>query len=97
MRILQYKDVHSFHNSQPWRRLRDAMLQLHPLCIDCLKEGKIEASTEVHHIKPVETHPHLALEPSNLVCLCKAHHSYYTQIETTTKKDGIILNKKWKI
>ncbi len=34
--------------------------------------------TEVHHILPVATHEHLALEEKNCILLCKTHHDLVT-------------------
>lgn len=48
------------------------------LCEDCLKEGKIVAAEEVHHIKPITKYtvnnPEIALNWDNLVALCREHH-----------------------
>ena len=48
------------------------------LCEDCLKEGKIAAAEEVHHIKPITKYtvnnPEITLNWDNLVALCREHH-----------------------
>jgi 5-methylcytosine-specific restriction endonuclease McrA len=59
-----------------WRRIRAEFLAAHPWCVKC-----DEPASEVHHIKSIRaggTH-----EPSNLVQLCKRHHS-----QLTAREDG---------
>lgn len=46
----------------------------------CVKCG-VAAPLEVHHIKRVKDAPELAYELSNLMTLCKAHHSEITKQE----------------
>ena len=43
---------------------------------------------EVHHIRPRATHPHLALQPDNLVLLCRACHRA-CQPPTPRRKRGL--------
>ena len=52
-------------------------LRAHPLCEDCRAAGRAQVAEEVHHIVPLRdggTH-----EWSNLMALCKTHHSRRTQ------------------
>jgi len=46
-----------------------------PACAACGYKGK---KLQVHHIKPFHLHPHLELDPQNLITLCEArgreHH-----------------------
>ncbi len=37
-----------------WVKLRRTVLGSAPLCERCMKEGRVTAATEVHHIRPVE-------------------------------------------
>lgn len=64
-----------------WKKLRAAHVAEHPLCEDCLLDGIVQPVEEVDHVKPVKTHPHLRLDPSNLRSLCKSHHQLKTQRE----------------
>ena len=57
-----------------WRKLSEAYRASQPLCEDCLGRDKVKPCTEVHHIEPISKAPHLRLEPSNLVVLCKECH-----------------------
>lgn len=71
-----------FYSSPQWRRLRALKLAEDPLCARC---GS--AANEVHHCKPVVTHPELALVKSNLESLCKPCHSRETIGEL---RDGVV-------
>ena len=56
-----------------WRKVRERYVQSHPLCEQCLKEGRMTPTEEVHHIKPVSqggTH-----SATNLMSLCKSCHN----------------------
>lgn len=60
-----------FYQSKAWRRVRQLALHRdHYLCQECLKEKRITNATEVHHLKPLESHPELGLELANLESLC---------------------------
>ena len=56
-----------------WRKVRARFLQAHPLCEECLKQGRTTPATEVHHILPLSrggTHAEHNLKP-----LCHRCHS----------------------
>lgn len=56
-----------------WKRIRDSYAVAHPLCEQCLKEGKYVATQEIHHKTPLArggTH-----DKSNLIALCKECHA----------------------
>ena len=56
-----------------WTRVRDAYIRAHPLCEDCLKEGRTEVATLVHHkIDVAKGGEHTE---DNLVSLCMIHHA----------------------
>ena len=64
-----------FYHSPAWRHLRvQALRRDHYLCQECLKKKRIKKATEVHHIKPLEDHPELALDLDNLTSLCWRCH-----------------------
>ncbi len=60
-----------------WQKRRKFYLQAHPLCVECEKEGRTTAATEVHHIIPRSGRG--PDEESNLMSLCKSHHSRITR------------------
>jgi 5-methylcytosine-specific restriction protein A len=61
-----------------WSAFRGAYLAAHPLCADCEAEGRTTAAAEVHHIVKVAVDPSKKLEESNVLGLCKRHHSMRT-------------------
>lgn len=75
------KDIYdSVYNTKTWRKLRNAYLMEHPLCEECLKNGKVTAATEVHHKYEI-SHANSTLEMknigfdySNLMALCEECH-----------------------
>ena len=66
------------YSNTAWRKLRETYLKEHPLCEDCLAEGKVTPATDVHHIKSPfrkgEVNWNLLLDYNNLASLCKEHH-----------------------
>lgn len=64
-----------FYKKAVWLRLRQQALERdHHLCQECLKNKRFTPATEVHHIKPAEEYPELALTLENLKSLCWACH-----------------------
>ena len=64
-----------FYASKRWRRARDAIYRRDKgLCQACKRKGKAVTGKEVDHIKPLESHRHLALVASNLELLCHSCH-----------------------
>lgn len=57
-----------------WRRIRNQILVSEPLCRVCSREGRVVPAVEVDHAD----HDVTNLDPSNLVPLCKTHHSRKT-------------------
>ena len=56
-----------------WKRIRDRYAAEHPLCVMCLREGRLTPVQEVHHILPVSkggTHAR-----DNLMSLCQSCHT----------------------
>ncbi|WP_301171043.1 HNH endonuclease [Brevibacillus nitrificans] len=64
-----------------WRKAREAFLRVHPLCIHCLKDGKVMAATVVDHIKPHKGNRILFWDRSNWQALCASCHSKKTATE----------------
>ena len=55
-----------------WKRIRDRYVRKHPLCEQCLKEGRYVAAEEVHHIVPLSEGG--SNEEKNLMGLCRSCH-----------------------
>lgn len=76
-----------FYQSKEWRALRlEAISRAGHECEHCKRQGKLttvntinkrgrKTKMDVNHIKPVRTHPHLALSLDNLEYLCVPCHN----------------------
>jgi 5-methylcytosine-specific restriction protein A len=67
-----------------WQAIRRAVLADTPLCVHCIKAGRVRVAREVDHIVPLYrggTH-----EWSNLQALCFACHKAKSLSERTTKR-----------
>lgn len=65
------KKANPFYGTREWKVLRQSILERDMYeCVWCKAEGKLttqyDSILEVDHIKELETHPELALEPDNL-------------------------------
>ena len=58
-----------------WRKARDGFLALHPLCIECEAEGRVEAATVVDHRIPHKGDMVKFWQVENWQPLCAAHHN----------------------
>lgn len=91
-----------YYNAK-WSRLRDAHLMLHPLCENCLLNGKITSATEVHHKQIILSGKTdadryaLTLDQNNIMSVCKDCHTRmhkYARKNGITYVDHINLNKE---
>lgn len=72
-------EVEAFYISWTWRRFRKIRLQMSGgLCEECKAKGKINAATEIHHIKELTaknvSDPRIALSVENTIPLCAECH-----------------------
>ena len=69
-----------YYGSPKWKKLRDYYKALHPICQDCMIEGRSVPADEIHHKVPwswftLEDGKWAALfDIDNLCSLCKQHH-----------------------
>lgn len=56
-------------------------LMAHPLCVQCMAEGRYVRATVVDHIVPHRGDQKLFWDRSNWQALCKAHHDKKTGLE----------------
>ena len=69
-----------YYQDRRWKKLRDWFKLHHPLCEDCLINGRSVPADEVHHIRPFSSGATedekiaLLLDPTNLICLCRTCH-----------------------
>jgi 5-methylcytosine-specific restriction protein A len=61
-----------------WNRERKKYLDAHPLCVQCLKQGRFTKATVVDHIKPHRGDRLLFWDRDNWQALCKACHDKKT-------------------
>lgn len=61
-----------------YRRMRRAFIAANPWCADCLKLGRSEPTTEVHHVLKARVRQDLRLDPENCVGLCESCHATRT-------------------
>lgn len=71
-----------FYKSRKWLMCREKILKRDKyLCQECKRyhrhtaDGLPITAEIVHHIKPYESHPELALEKENLISLCVSCHN----------------------
>lgn len=67
-----------------WNKARKRYLEVHPLCVECLKAGRYVKATDVDHIRPHRGDKILFWDESNWQVLCHSHHSIKTRNEDHT-------------
>lgn len=91
------KDYRQLIHTTKWLQLRKAKLSTNPLCEYCQAEGRIEAATEVHHVRPVEEAITYAdkrqrmYDINNLQALC---HDCHVKVHTAIGRAGKAATKK---
>lgn len=74
------RDHVNVYNTSTWVKLRKAYLMEHPLCEECLKQGKTTVATQVHHIRHILEGKDewemksIGFDYSNLIALCEKCH-----------------------
>lgn len=87
------KDYSHLYNTAAWKRLREAQLNMEPLCCFCLEVGKTTEAKPVDHIVPHRGDPSLFYDPANLQSLCPpCHDTLKRQIESRGYHDRIGLD-----
>ncbi len=61
-----------------WRVARGRFLRKHPLCAECLRQGRLSPATVVDHIIPHRGDMKLFWDESNWQALCKDCHDQKT-------------------
>lgn len=70
------KEAKAFYKSSAWLKCREVVLiRDHYMCQPCLKRERITTANTVHHIKPLEDYPELALDIDNLESICPSCHN----------------------
>lgn len=69
-----------YYQDRRWKRLREWQITNHPICYDCMMNGRSVPAEHVHHVIPFskgqteEERIALLLDPDNIVSLCKNCH-----------------------
>ena len=73
-----------YYQNRQWKLLRDYYMRLHPLCEECLFNGRSVPSEHCHHRVPwsrgttEEDKLKLLLDPGNLEAVCsECHHKLH--------------------
>ncbi|MEH7670866.1 HNH endonuclease [Bacillus sp. JJ689] len=100
IQLISEDNLMKFYKSKEWESLRKKVMKRAKYeCEHCKKKGKVttrdtldkrgrKMKMDVNHIKPVKTHPHLALDLDNLEYLCVRCHNI------ADGKDKMISNSK---
>ena len=72
--------------NQSWQKARAVFLQAHPLCEECLKQGRYVKATDVDHIVAHRGDRRLFWDMSNWQALCHSCHSKKTKGEKVLYK-----------
>lgn len=70
-----------------WQKARTSYLQSHPLCVECMKQGRYTKATVVDHIKPHKGDQKLFWDHDNWQSLCKPCHDRKTMSEDVRRTD----------
>lgn len=97
------------YNDSRWRKVRQTYIQNHPLCEECLKEGKVYAGTledplQVHHKRSPFANGtinyELLLDDRNLETICSHHHGLEHTSSNSPEKiiailDELLIEDNW--
>lgn len=61
-----------------WRAARKRFLRKHPLCVECMRQGKLTPATVVDHVIPHRGNQDLFWDENNWQPLCKGCHDEKT-------------------
>lgn len=64
-----------------WQKARKLFLEAHPLCVECLKNGRYVKATVVDHIIPHRGDQKLFWDQGNWQALCKPCHDHKTMTD----------------
>lgn len=77
-----YAGTPGVNYGRKWRKARERYIAEHPLCVDCITDGKVTPTDVIDHIQPHEGNAALFWDETNWQSLCFAHHSIKTARET---------------
>lgn len=74
-------EYHAWYSTGCWRRTRALYLSSHPLCVECIKRGRVTPSAVVDHIEPHKGDLVKFWDVNNLQSMCKRCHDRKTASE----------------
>ncbi len=99
-RFINSNNIEGFYKTTRWKKLRLEVLEDHDYdCQHCKSKGEAGTANTVHHIKHLKEFPHLALDKSNLMPVCKECHNelhpekHYSFMKGKKKK--LINEERW--
>ena len=75
------KDFNGKYNTKQWRKLRQAQLSKHPLCLSCLSQGRVVEAEHIDHVFPWYSYGSEAFQRNLFQSLCQPCHSIKTGLE----------------
>ena len=63
-----------FYNSPAWRRISAEQLKREPLCVECMRAGRVQPAEIADHIQPIREGG-ARLDRENIQSLCRACHN----------------------
>ena len=66
-----------------WMKIRERWLRAHPLCVECERQGRVSAATQLDHITPLGDGG--ADDESNYQGLCEPCHKAKTAEENSAR------------
>lgn len=64
--------------TRQWQKISKQYLQAHPLCAECMRQGRYTKATVVDHITPHRGDPELFWDEANWQPMCKQCHDRKT-------------------
>jgi 5-methylcytosine-specific restriction enzyme A len=82
---------HKIYNNSRWRKLRLLKFANNPLCEHCLLVGIVTATTDIHHIVPIDIDPTLSYSYQNLLALCQeCHHKVHDNMRKAISSTSLL-------
>lgn len=71
---------HAFYGTGQWRRIRNAYIRRHPLCEECIRQGRVTQAVIVDHVIEIKDGGSKT-DMNNLQSLCRFCHAEKTENE----------------
>ena len=93
---MKTKRAKPFYKTKVWQMAREAVLARDGfLCQSCLREGRFTGANTVHHVKPLELFPALALSLENLQSVCSiCHNKIHGEEHGAGRRSGMVKQQR---